>query len=64
LRRESESKNDSVVGLTKDDQELAGDEQNQPIRESHERNPLLEEDYRRALDGNDAQAKSQTQEQQ
>ena len=42
LRRESESKNGSMVGLFKDEN---GGEEESPIRESHDKNPLLDEDY-------------------
>ena len=46
LRRESESKNDSVVGLMKDDQDPAiSESQPSPIRQSHDKNPLLEDDF-------------------
>ena len=61
MRRESESKNNSVVGLLKDEQEHAGEEQSSPIRESHDKNPLLEDDFGlQLIEDNDPKAKSQS----
>lgn len=60
LRRESESKNNSVVGLLKDEAEHAEEEQSSPIRESHDKNPLLEDDYgQQLMEDNDLKIKLQ-----
>ena len=57
MRRESESKNDSVVGL-KDEPEHGEEEPSSPIRESHDKNPLLEDDYgQQLLEDNDVKVK-------